>query len=158
MAIELEVWAGRLAHELRELAALDQEAEAGQLLRIARRYAPGRLGTQLRTQGAQVVSDVPGAQLLSEGGTIRPKRARWLLIPLPGRPKNVGQGPNYVTIGKRADIRYVIDRQTKELVAVRKLSVTIRGSRWMDKALEEHTREAEQRLARDGERRLTELR
>lgn len=158
MAVELEVWAGRLADELRELAKADLESEASHLLRIARRYAPGRLGTKLRTQGAQVVSDVPGAQLLSEGGTIRPKRARWLLIPLPGRPRDAGKGPGYVTVGKRADVRYVLDRQTKELVAVRKLSVTIRGSRWMDRALEEHVREATDRLVRDGERSLTELR
>ena len=158
MALELEVWAGRLAAELREMATLDLQPEAGHLLRIARRYAPGRLGTKLRTQGAQVVSDVPGAQLLSEGGTIRPRKARWLLIPLPGRPANVGQGPNYVTVGLRIDVRYVLDRNTRELVAVRKLSVTIKGSRWMDKALEEHRREAADRLERDGTRRLTELR
>lgn len=158
MAIEFQVWAGRLAAELPKIAEPNMGTEAGHLLRIARRYAPGRLGTRLHAQGEQVVSDVPGAQLLSDGGIIRAQRARWLRIPLPGQPDNAGNGPDYVTIGKRPDTRYVIRKSTRELVAVRKLQVTIRGSRWMQRALQEHETEAEQRLSREGLRRLEGVR
>lgn len=158
MPLELEVWAGRLADELRELADPDLQDEAGRLLRVAQRHAPGRLGGALRVEGEQILSEVPYAFTTSEGATIRTRHAQWLLIPLPGQPANVGRGPDYVTIGKRPDQRYVLRKSTGELVAVRRKSVTIRGNRWIGRALEEHQSEAEARLAREGERRLTELR
>lgn len=152
MAVELDIWAGRLAHQLEQLPP-DLHEEAQALLRIAKRHAPGKLGETLSAPDERVVSSVPYAQFTSEGGTIRPKLAQWLRIPLPGQPDDAGKGPGYVTIGE-GPTRYVIRKDTRELVAVRKLSVTIRGTHWMEHALREHEASAEHRLSEEGRRRL----
>ena len=149
MPVELDIWAGRLRGELERLEP-DLGDEASRLLRVARRYAPGKLGQTLSVERASVVSSVPYAEFTSKGGILRPKRARWLRIPLPGQPRDARDGPDYVTVGERPDTRHVLRRSTGELVAVRKLQVRIRGSGWIPRALAEHEREAERRLEQHG--------
>lgn len=149
MPVELDIAFGRLARSLEQLQP-DLQHEGQRLLRVARRYAPGRLGQALSVEGTRIVSAVPYAAITSEGGTIKARRARWLEIALPGKGAGGFRGPDFVTVGKRPDKRFILRRSTGELVGVRVLSVTIRGTRWMERALREHEQEAQRRLEEHG--------
>jgi hypothetical protein len=154
MAVALRDWYGRVAADLK-VAEPNLQLEAGRLLRVARRFAPGKLGEAFKHDGAKVVSEAEYAEFLSDGGTIRAKGPWGLRIPLPGQPENAGKGRAYVTIRKPgSDTALIFRKSTRELVAVRKMQVTIRGSRWMQHALAEHEAEAEKRLEREANRHM----
>lgn len=153
MAVSLSSWYGRLAKDLEQLPP-NLELEAGRMLRVARRFAPGKLGEAFERDHASVVSEAPYAEILSTGGTIRAKGPWGLRIPLPGQPENAGRGRAYFTVRKPNGDGLVFRKSTRELVAVRKMSVTLRGSRWMEHALAEHEDEAERRLSEEGRRLL----
>jgi hypothetical protein len=146
----LERWAPRLAGELRDLPeALDRELteEADRLARTTARHAPRRTGFLARSfkgDEQQVTSTAPYAVTASEGGVIRARAHGWLLIPVrPGyRP-----GPGFVTVRARNGERVVLRAGTPELWAIRRREVRIRGSRYLERALEDHLQGAPERVA-----------
>lgn len=149
MAVELTAWTRQLSGRLGALAPNLRE-EARRLLSIARKHAPRRFKQALFEDRGRIFSRLEGAEISSTGGLIRAKRARWLLIPLPGQPKNVGKGSGYVTFPRGDHFkRYVLDTNTKQLVAVRMKAVRIRGTRWMDRALAEYQTTAPQVAAKN---------
>lgn len=148
MAVELVAWTRQLSGRLGELAP-NLRIEARRLLVIAQRHAPSRIATGLYEQQGRIFSKDPQAAVTSTGGWIRPLTARWLRIPLPGQPKNAGSRPGEVTFPRGDGFkRYVKDKRTDRLVAVRVKAVRIRGTRWMDRALAEYFATAQQQAVR----------
>lgn len=151
MSETLERWAPRLAGDLRALPeALDRalDTEADHLARTAGRLAPrasGRLARSFVGQDHRVTSTAPYAVVASEGGIIRARAHGWLLVPVrPGyRP-----GPGFTTVTTRGGERIVIRSGTRELWAIRRREVRIRGSRYLERALDAHLQEAPERVAR----------
>lgn len=149
MAEDLHRWAPRQAREFEQLGRdLDQlpTEEAASLAGWLRRTAPRRTGALLRSISARSneVVALNYADIQDEGGTIRAVRRGWLTIPV--RPGYV-PGPGYVTVRGRDGNQYVLRSGSFELWAVRRRSVRIRGSRWKSRALAQHLREAEERVA-----------
>lgn len=154
MAVELVAWTRQLSGRLGELAP-NLRVEARRLLVIAQKYAPSRLKSTLYEQQGRIYSSDPQAAVTSTGGWIRPLRARWLRIPLPGQPRNAGNGPGFVTFPKGdAFKRYVKNKQTDQLVAVRVKAVRLRGTRWMDRATAEYVATTSQQAAKNARVRL----
>jgi hypothetical protein len=146
----LERWAPRLAGELRDLPeALDREltAEADRLARTAARLVQrrsGALARSFRGEDHRVTSTKPYAVMASEGGVIRARAHGWLLVPV--RP-GYHPGPGFSTVTTRGGQRIVIRNGTHELWAVRRREVRVRGSRYLERALEDHLQGAPERVA-----------
>lgn len=156
MSIKAERWVMELPSRLARTVP-QMEAETKRLLTFAVRMAPKSVKATLFARKDQILSTAPHAIESSTGGIIRAKRARWLFVPLPGH-RNVRPGdPNLVTIPRGSSLfkRYVIDKNSKQLVAVRVKHVTLRGSRWIERAREAHIQDAERRLAKQAEDALT---
>jgi hypothetical protein len=134
-------WAGELAHDLRQAPrAVDTQlhAETRVLAGITRRLAPrasGALAESIEPDGLTVVSDVPYAELQSTGGTVTARQHGWLTIPVRAgyRP-----GGGYVTVRGRDGNPIVMRSGTYELWAVKRRSVRVPGSRYLQRALEQH--------------------
>jgi hypothetical protein len=111
----------------------------------------GRLRKSIRVRGLEVISRHRGAKFHSTGGLISAKKHEFLTIPV---RKGYRRAPKYLTI-KRADgDQFVIRRGTRELWAIRRRQVYVRGSRYLDKALERHIQETGERVAKGAEKRL----
>ncbi len=131
------------------------EREAPVLLATLKRHAPPSVKPTLYSQKRHVWSTAPHALESSRGGIIRPKRARWLFVPLPGKRVH-SRSANLVTVPRGDGFkRYVFNKKSKELVAVRVKAVSLRGSRWMERGFAEYQKGAEERLRKLGERSLS---
>lgn len=158
MSGNAERWVADLPRKLQRTAP-QMERETERLLVWAKRFAPRSVKNTLYRKGLSIFSTAPHAIESSTGGLITPKRARWLFVPLPGRRVTSRDG-GLITVPRGSSLfkRYVIDKASKELVAIRVKAVKLRGSRWIDRAREAHINEAERRLAKDAERILSEVR
>lgn len=154
MPLDVRTWVGMVQTGLARTLPVAEE-EARYLLAEFKAVAPPSVKGTLFAEKRHVFSTAPHARESSFGGTIRPKRARWLFVPLRGKRVN-SRSPNLVTIPRGDGFkRYVLNKRTRELVAVRLKAVTLRGSRWIDRGLAAHKAEAEARLKRRAEAALT---
>lgn len=158
MAEELADWCirmrDRMAPALRYIDNLS-DVEAKHLRDGLRNYAPvvsGALRDSIEVEGSDIEMLIYG-RMINFGGTIKAKRLAWLTIPLLGYK----QGPGYVTIHpkSRPTLGYVFRRSDGELMANRRREVTIRGQRWIERALTSHLLKADQRLIDEAEELFT---
>lgn len=121
LSTRLELLARTLPDQLRRAltaAALDAEAEAKQNATTVLNVRTGRLRASIRGTVEQVSGDpaivlragtdggaVPYARIHEEGGTIRPKRGRFLKIPV--GPALTGAGVSRLPPGRSGDFRFV---------------------------------------------------
>ncbi len=154
MPLDVRQWVGMVqTGTARTLPKAEEEVRY--LLAEFKRFAPPSVKPTLFAEKRHVFSTAPHARESSFGGVIRPKRARWLFVPLRGARVH-SRSPNLVTVPRGDGFkRYVIDKRSKKLVAVRMKAVTLRGSRWIDRALAEHKAKTEERLRKRAELALT---
>lgn len=154
MATELEDWAislrDRMTPALKWLDNLS-DVEAKHLRDELRNYAPvasGSLRDSIEVEGSDIEMLFYG-RTINFGGTIQARNLGWMTIPLRGYK----QGPGYVTVHpkSRPHLGYVFRRSDGELMANRRREVTIRGQRWMERALTSHLLKADQRLIDEAE-------
>lgn len=126
--------------------------EAEQLATVTRALAPrrsGRLRQSINAAGVRVTM-LDYAIVQSEGGTIRPLHRDRLLVPVrPGwRP-----GGSDVTVGRG---RFVLDRASGALQAVRVTEVRLRGSGFLVRAVARFAPAAARRIGAEVGRDLAE--
>jgi hypothetical protein len=147
-------WAARLAQGIRKsVGQLPRtlEEEAQHLAAATRLFAPrksGALQESIRAQGPEVIVAGPAAayaKIQNDGGPIVARRHGWLTIPV--RPGYV-PGPGLVTLKSRDGNQIVVRSGTYELWAIRRRVVTLKGSRYADRALEVHLEHAAERVLR----------
>ena len=143
MPVELEDWAASLSKSARRtaksLTTKALRAETKRLALVLRKYAPRRTGAlrkSIRWVGANVLAS-DYARVQSEGGRVVPRRYAFLAVPLRAdyRP-----GPGFITARERNGVRAVLSRNTYEVWAIRRRSVLVKGSHFMERGLEEHQR------------------
>ena len=121
LATRLDLLARTLPDQLRRTltaAALDAEAEAKQNATTRLNVHSGRLRASIRGTVEQVSGDlaivlragtdggaVPYARIQEEGGTIRPKKGKYLKIPV--GPALTGAGVSRLPPGRSGDFRFV---------------------------------------------------
>ena len=121
LSTRLELIARTLPAQLRSAAtaaALDAEAEAKQNATTRLNVRTGRLRASIRSTVEQVSGDlaivlragtdggaVPYARIQEEGGTIRPKKGKYLKIPV--GPALTGAGVSRLPPGRSGDFRFV---------------------------------------------------
>lgn len=150
MADELfDHWATRLAADYREVAGqlpLTLAQEAQLLAATTRRLAPKAtraLERSIRAQGPEVVSGLPYAEIQSTGGIIQARQHGWLTIPV---RRGYRPAPGFVTVRSRDGNQIVVRSGTYELWAIRRREVRMRGSQYLERALEEHLTKAGERV------------
>jgi len=147
---ELEPWTTRFAGNLHRMAGRvpdELEREAERAAATVREFAPRRSGAlrrSIKRLGKTVHSDLPYAQLQSEGGVVRPVRRQFLTIPV---RRGFAPGPGFVTV-RSSGGGLVFRSGTRQLWAVRRREVRIRGSRYLLRALEAHMQKADVRVAK----------
>lgn len=151
MPVELDYWAGRLARKFRDepkKAERDLKEEAKALrdhLKATAPRAKGRLMRSIYAKEFSVITYVAYAEVQNEGAKVVPKRRAWLTIPL--RKGYRASSRQFFTINGRDGNQYVLRKKTRELWAIRRRSIVIPGSGWMDRGLRTHLMFAEERLA-----------
>lgn len=145
MAELFDHWALRLASDYREAVGrlpLTMRQEARLLAARVRRLAPvdsRRLQNSIRETEAAVTSDVPYAEIQDQGGVITARQHGWLTIPV---RRGYRPAPGFVTLRSRDGNQIVVRSGTRELWAIRRREVRIKGSRYLERALEGHLEEA----------------
>jgi hypothetical protein len=141
--ITLEAWTRLLGRDLRALPReMDGavQVEGDGLAATARALAPRRTGALRRSirvvrdrRGrTMITSSHPGAEVQSAGGTVRPERGEWLRVPLSGRSDTPGEW-----IRRARDGRLFVGSRSR-IVAVLVRSVRLRGSGYLERALQAH--------------------
>lgn len=141
---DLVVWASKAPSDLSAMLA-DLGPEGGwagiaaqTLVRRIQALAPrrsGRLKASFHAEENRVVSTAPYARLVNEGGVVRPRHRKALVVPF-AKGYDPGQGGGVsVPVRRGATVGYVRPRGGPfELLAVRRSQVTIARSGYIDRA------------------------
>jgi hypothetical protein len=145
VALELIPWAQTTSDRFRAYRTGGfTRLEARVFLAIVKRLSPFRSGALRESwikRRNQVLSDSPYAAIQDRGGRIQ-GRMRDLFIPLAASVRPTSPG-NVTLPGKAGP--FVLDRSSRSLVAVRRASVIIRGSGYLQRAEDELTRAGAER-------------